>query len=81
MKQTTRRAVRPSAGTVIIGLLAALLVFLLMFPASGVDSDPPVCRAILYYPVPCERWVAPLAAAATAGLVGLGLWTTIDRRQ
>lgn len=50
-------------------------------PAKGVDSDPPVCRAMLFYVVPCENWVAPLAAIVTAAAVGLALWWSIDRKQ
>lgn len=72
---------RPSAGTIIVAILAGLLVLLLLFPASGVDSDPPVCRSMLFYVVPCDRWVAPLAGAVTAGLVGLASWKAIDRRR
>jgi NADH:ubiquinone oxidoreductase subunit 6 (subunit J) len=65
----------PSSGTKItVALLAGLVVILLMFPASGVDSDPPVCRAMLGYVVPCEAWVAWAAAAATAGIVAFWLW-------
>lgn len=71
----------PSGGTLIVALLAGLVAFLLLFPASGVDSDPPVCRAMLYYVVPCERWIAPFAAIVTAAAVGLALWWSIDRKQ
>ena len=80
MEQTQRRA-RPSAGTIIVALLSGVLVLLILFPVSGVDSDPPVCRAMLFYVVPCERWVAPLAATATVVAVGIALWWTIDRRE
>jgi hypothetical protein len=65
----------------IVALLSSLLVLLILFPASGVDSDPPVCRAMLYYVVPCERWIAPLAAIVTAAAVGLALWWSIDRKR
>jgi len=81
MKQTTRRAARPSVGTVIVALLAGLVVLLILFPAGGTDDQPPDCYSFLYYPVPCERWVAPVAGAATAALVGFGLWKAIDRRR
>lgn len=80
MEHPTRRSAWPSMGTIIVALLAGLLVLLILFPASGVDSDPPVCRAMLFYVVPCEGWIAPLAAALTSGLVGIGSWATIDRR-
>lgn len=80
MEQTTGRSARPSVWTIIVGLLAGLLVLLILVPATVATSDPPVCWAMLFYVVPCDGWVAPLAAAMTAGLVGLGLWNTVDRR-
>lgn len=79
MKQTTERAAWPTLGTLLAALLVGLLVFILLFPASGTDTLPPHCWAFLLYPVPCEPWVAPLAGAATAGLIGLGLWIYVDR--
>ncbi len=75
----THRSTSPSPGSVLVATLAAVGVLLLLFPASGVDSDPPVCRAILPYVVPCQGWVAPLLAAATAVLVAFVLWRVIDR--
>lgn len=80
MKQTTRRAARPSGGTIIVALLAGLVVLLLLFPAGGTHDQPPDCYSFLFYPVPCEGWVAPLAGVATAALVGWGLWM-LDRRR
>ena len=68
-------------GTIIVALLSGLLVFLILLPAGGADTLPPDCWAYLFYPVPCEGWVAPLAGAATAGIVGFGLWMSIDRRR
>lgn len=81
VEPTRKPSARPTAGTIIVALLVGVLVLLLLFPGSGVDSDPPVCRSMLYYVVPCESWVAPIAAAVTAGLVGVGLWMMIDRRR
>lgn len=72
---------RPSGGTIVVALLAGLLVLLGLFPASGVDTQPPVCYSYLFYEVPCDRWVAPVAGAVTAGLVGLGFWLMIGRRR
>ncbi len=81
MEPTTKRSARPSVGTIIVALLAGLLVLLILFPAGGANTQPPDCWAYLFYPVPCERWAAPLAGAVTAGLVGFGFWKTIDRRR
>lgn len=57
-----------------VALLAGFIVLLLLFPGSGVDTQPPECYSILGYTVPCEVWVAWAAAALVAGLVGLYLW-------
>ena len=79
--ERAQRRIGPSAGTIIGALLSGLLTLLILVPASGIDSDPPVCRAMLSSIVPCEGWVAPLAAIATAVAVGIVLWWTIDRRR
>ncbi len=79
--RSARRSARPSAGTIIAAVLLGILVFLALFPAGGTDTQPPDCWAYLFYPVPCDRWVAPLAGAVTAALAGFGFWSTIDRRR
>lgn len=43
---------RPSA-TVVAAILAAVVVFLLLLPVRGNDSDPPECFAWLGHVVPC----------------------------
>lgn len=65
----------PSTATkIVVAVLAGFIVLLLLFPASGVDTQPPVCYSIFNYTVPCEAWVAWAAAALTAGIVGIWLW-------
>ena len=81
MKQTTGRAARPSVGTIIAALLVGLLVLVLLFRSGGTNDLPPDCWAFFFYPVPCEPWVAPLAGAVTAVVVGFGLWMYVDRRR
>lgn len=80
MEQTQRRA-WPSVGTIIVALLTGILAFLVLFSAGGTNTQPPDCYSFLFYPVPCERWVAPLGAIAIAVAVGIALWWTIDRRK
>lgn len=72
---------RPSPRTVIAALIAGLAVLLLLFPASGIDTQPPECYSMPGYVVPCGAWVAWAGAAAVAGLVALALWASERRRQ
>ncbi len=66
---------------VAIAVGAGIVVLLLLFRSGGVDSRPPLCSSIFnWYSVPCEGWVAPAAAAATAAIIGLALWW-MDRRK
>ncbi len=75
MQRTTKQSVRARARTVAVALGAGFAVLLLLFPGSGIDRLPPECYSLFGYVVPCDAWVAWAAAAATAGLVGLGLFT------
>ncbi len=81
MQHTTRQSARSSARTIAVAIFAGLVVLLLLFPASGVDPQPPVCYSMFGYVVPCDAWVACAAGAATAGFVGLALWTNDRRNQ
>ena len=65
----------PTRASVIIALLVGLVVLLFLFPSGGVDTQPPRCDSLFgLYSVPCEGWVAPVAAAGTAAVVYLLLW-------
>ena len=79
MAQTTRSNAPPKT-TIVAAFLAGLAVLLLLFPASGVDTFPPVCRSMLGYVVPCDAWVAWVAAAAGAGMAGLVTWVIVRPR-
>jgi hypothetical protein len=68
-------------GTIAVALLAGLAMLLPLVPSGRADTQPPECWAYLFYPVPCDLWVAPLVGALTAGLVGLGLWKAIEPRR
>jgi hypothetical protein len=80
MEQPTRQAAQPRVGTIVVALLAGLVVLVLLFPGSGNAAQPPTCYSMFGYVVPCDAWVSWVAAAATAGLVGMGMWMN-DRRQ
>lgn len=52
------RSMRGRAPTIIIALLAGFAGLLILFPASGVATDPPRCYSILSFVVPCDAWIA-----------------------
>jgi hypothetical protein len=80
MDQTTGLSSRLRPRTIVVALLAGLVVLALLFPGSGIDRQPQECYSMFGYVVPCDAWVAWAAGAATAAVVGLGLWV-IDRRR
>lgn len=80
MEGTTGRSTRLRTRTIVVALLAGLVVVLLLVPGSGIDRQPPECYSVFGYVVACDAWVAWAAGAATAAVVGLGLWV-IDRRR
>lgn len=79
MEQVPQRMTRPRTRTFVLALLAGFGVLLLLFPASGIDPQPPVCYSMFGYTVPCDGRLAVVAGAASAALVGFALWN-YDRR-
>lgn len=66
--------------TLLAALLAGFIVLVLLFPASGIDPQPPVCYSVFGYEVPCEAWVSWAAGIVTAVVVGGALWLMASRR-
>jgi hypothetical protein len=54
-------------------VIAGFVVFLLLFPFSGDDSDPPTCYSVFDYVVPCGSGLAVAAGLATGVVVAVGL--------
>jgi uncharacterized membrane protein YhhN len=77
----TQQAAGPSAKVIAVACLAGLVALILLFPGSGNAAQPPTCYSMFGYVVPCAAWVSWVVAAATAGLVGTGLWIIDSRRQ
>lgn len=67
--------------SIAIALLLGIVVLVLLAPASGADTLPPRCWAMLGYGVPCGSALSLAAGAATAGLVGLALRYISRRRK
>lgn len=67
-------------GPAVAAALAAAIVFVLLLPFSGADTDPPECFSLLGYVVPCGfgpeqsqgAGFAFAGAAVAAALVGIG---------
>ena len=74
MDQTERQGTWSTAAKVAIAMLAGLVVLVLLFPASGVDTQPPECYSVFGYTVPCGGGVAVAAGTATAAVIGLLVW-------
>lgn len=81
MDQTERQVTRRTAAKVAIALLAGLVVLVLLFPASGVDTLPPECYSVFGYTVPCGDGIAVAAGTALAAVIGLLLWIAGRRRD
>lgn len=68
-------------GTVVrlaTALVIGLVVFVVLVPTSGAGTQ---CFSLLSFQVPCQSAVAAVAGAATAAIVGLGLWLAGRRRS
>lgn len=63
-----------------VSALAAVVVFVLLFPSEGIETDPPECFSLFGYVVPCgfgpEQThgvgFALAGAVLSAALVGVG---------
>lgn len=62
--------------TAVVSALAALLVFVLLFPSHGIDSNPPECYSVLDYVVPCGLGPQQSQGIGFA-LAGAGLSTAL----
>ena len=83
------RTMRALWSTTLTAALAAILVFVLLLPVRGNDSDPPECFAVLDYVVPCGLGPeqrqgmgfalggAVIAAALVAAGSAVGRWGRI----
>jgi peptidoglycan/LPS O-acetylase OafA/YrhL len=77
-----RRSRRRDAWTAVaLGAAAAVVVGLLVLPASGIDREPPECYAVVGYVVPCGAGLALGLALAGAALVGAVTYLVRPRRR
>ena len=53
-----------------IALVAGYLALMLLHPSIQASTEPPMCWSVLGFGVTCNAWVAWIAAAATAVVVG-----------
>lgn len=74
MEETTKQGAQTTVATVAIPLVAGVVVLVLLFPFSGVDTIPPQCLSLFGYSVPCGTGLSLAVGAATAGVAGMALW-------
>lgn len=71
----------------LVSVVAGLVVFVLLFPYAGADTDPPECWSVFGYVVPCGFGpqqshgvgFAVAGAVLAAALVGIG--SAVGRRE
>jgi len=80
MEQKMTGGAWTTVAKVAVALVAGLVVLVLLFVVSQVDTIPVQCLSVFGYGVPCDAGWAPAAGAATAGVLGLLLWLK-DRRR
>lgn len=79
MTRTNTSGPRISA-KVVGALLAGHVVIAALLPWIQLDSDPPICRSMFDYVIPCGAGLALAAGVTTASIVGLALWL-VNRRN
>lgn len=57
----------------LVAVLAGALVAVLLFPYSGVDTQPPECYSVFGYVVPCDGAFAVVSAVGAGALVAVGI--------
>ncbi len=66
---------------VVSAVAVGILVLLLLFPASGVDTQPPECYSAFGYVVPCGDGLSFGLALAGAVAVGTVAYLAVQRRR
>ncbi|HET6379613.1 MAG TPA: hypothetical protein VFH63_01070 [candidate division Zixibacteria bacterium] len=74
MNQTDRQGRSWPLAKIAIASLVGLVVLVLLFPASGITTEPPECSSVFGYTVPCDAGWSLAAGGATAAVVGLLFW-------
>lgn len=72
--KTQRRDGWTDVATGVLAFGAGFVVFILLAPMSGIDTDPPQCFSAYDYDVPCGAGLSLAAGAATAAALGLLAW-------
>ena len=64
-----------AAGRVVAAMTVGVVVLVLLFPAYGIDTDPPQCFSTFDYSVPCGAGLAfgVAAVAVVGGWLGVGV--------
>jgi len=57
-----------------IAIVVGVVVFFLVTPWYGVDTNPPKCWSMFDYEVPCNRWISVAAGLCAAAVASVVLW-------
>lgn len=60
--------------TAVVTLLAVVAAGVALLPASGVDTDPPICKAWRGYEVSCTTWPSWIVMAGLGALTAAVVW-------
>lgn len=77
----TQPRTRTTFWSLVAGLGSAALVLLLLLPAGGTDSNPPVCRSTFGYTVPCGSGLAFGGSLIIGLMVGVLAHRALVRRS
>ncbi len=81
MNQLERQGRQWTWPHVAIALLGGIVVLVLHFPASGIDTQPPECSSVFGYTVPCEAGWSVAAGVAAAAVIGMMIWMANGRKN
>lgn len=79
MGQSRRPGGWPGLAILAVAVAAGFVVLLLLFPASGVDTDPPQCLSTFGYTVPCGAELSLASGVVVAGVLGFVLLSGLRR--
>lgn len=79
--RSRRRTPAFAVAWVVASLTIGLVTFLLLFPFSGADTNPPVCYSVFGYVVPCDAEGSVAVGVGTALVLTVVVMVTLAVRR